>query len=535
MKIKKTIIVMLVVAGLLQAGCSCTTWTNFWGGDPEKECATHWRFNKHAKPFAHPEKKEVALSPCDIPQISKTEQSYPLISIGENVVRLEKLVPKEVQANQQFDYRLKVTNLTNHTLQNVMIKDQLPSNLKMQSSAPKVYKVEAGESYWAIGKLGPKASEVVVVNAIAEGKGVIVSCAEVTYDCPTCTTINIVEPMLTLTKYAPTESLMCERIPLRYVVTNKGTGFACDIEVKEQLQQALMTAKGENMIMFRIDSLGPGKSQEFKTMVDASRAGRYSGKAILTSSFAGEVESNLTSTLVSKPVLTINESCPSNQYTGRSLTYEITVMNRGDGIAKEAVIEAMVPEGAQFNSATGNGRFTHASPGKVTWNLGTLTSQDSKTVSMMLTPAKSGAFVSMATAKAFCADTVSTSCQTTLAGIPAILLEVVDVSDPVEIGQNETYVITVTNQGSAPDTNIQITCALEDNMEYVSSSGRTTASIMGNELTFAPLVSLAPKTRAIWRVNIKATDAGDMRFKATINSDQLNRPVEETEATTFYR
>jgi uncharacterized repeat protein (TIGR01451 family) len=536
MKIKKTIIVMLVVAGLLQTGCSCTTWTNLWGGDPEKECATHWRFkSKQAEPLAHPEEKEVALSPCDKLQISKTEQSYPLISIGENVVRLEKLVPKEVQANQQFDYRLKVTNLTNHTLQNVMIKDQLPSNLKMRSSAPKVYKVKAGESYWAIGKLGPKASEVVIVNAVAEGKGVIVSCAEVTYDCPTCTTINIVEPMLTLTKYAPTESLMCERIPLRYVVTNKGTGFACDIEVKEQLQQPLMTAKGKNMIMFRIDSLGPGKSQEFKTMVDAGRAGRYSGKAALTSSFAGEVESNMTSTLVSRPVLTINESCPASQYTGRSLTYEITVMNKGDGIAKEAVIEAMVPEGARFNNATEDGRFTHASPGKVTWNLGELMPQNSKTVSMTLTPDKSGTFVSMATAKAFCADTVSTSCQTTLAGIPAILLEVVDVSDPVEIGQNETYVITVTNQGSTPGTNIRITCMLEDNMEYISSSGRTTASIMGNELTFAPLVSLAPKARAVWRVNIKANDAGDMRFKVTINSDQLDRPVEETEATTFYR
>lgn len=530
MKIKKMIIVMLVVFGLLQAGCSCATWTNFWGGDPEKECASHWRFKKkQAEPLAQ------AMSPCDKPQISKTEQSYPLVSIGENVIRLEKHAPKEVQANQEFDYRLKVTNLTNHTLHNVMIKDQLPSNLKLQSCEPKIYKVEAGECYWAIGKLGPKASEVVIVNAIAEEKGSIVSCAEVTYDCPTCTTINVVEPMLTLTKYAPSESLMCERIPLKYVVTNKGTGFACDIEVKEQLPQGLMTAKGENMIMFSIDSLEPGKSQEFETMVDARSAGRYSGKAMLTSSFTGELESNVTSTLVSKPVLTINESCPASQYTGRSLTYEITVMNRGDGTAKEAVIEAMVPEGAKFNRATEDGRFTHASPGKVTWNLGELMPQNSKTVSMMLTSDKSGTFVSRATAKAFCADTVSTSCQTTLSGIPAILLEVIDVSDPVEIGQNETYVITVTNQGSAPDTNIRVTCMLEDDMEYVSSSGQTTASLMGNELTFAPLVSLAPKAQAVWRINIKATDAGDMRFKATINSDQLDRPVEETEATTFYR
>ncbi len=39
-----------------------------------------------------------------------------------------------------------------------------------------------------------------------------------------------------------------------------------------------------------------------------------------------------------------------------------------------------------------------------------------------------------------------------------------------------------------------------------------------------------------WRVTVKAASVGDVRFKTVMNSDQLgSRPVEETEATTFYK
>ena len=74
-------------------------------------------------------------------------------------------------------------------------------------------------------------------------------------------------------------------------------------------------------------------------------------------------------------------------------------------------------------------------------------------------------------ATAYCADAVNASAETDVKAIPAVLLEVVDVTDPVEVGTRTTYVITVTNQGSAPSTNIEIVCNLEENVRYVSSSG----------------------------------------------------------------
>jgi len=102
-------------------------------------------------------------------------------------------------------------------------------------------------------------------------------------------------------------------------------------------------------------------------------------------------------------------------------------------------------------------------------------------------------------------------------------------------GDDETYVITVTNQGSASDTNIRLVAMLEDGVQYVSSSGPTTGTAEGQKVTFEPLPTLAPKAAATWRVAVKGNKVGDTRFEVQMTSDQLgNKPVMETESTRFY-
>jgi uncharacterized repeat protein (TIGR01451 family) len=111
---------------------------------------------------------------------------------------------------------------------------------------------------------------------------------------------------------------------------------------------------------------------------------------------------------------------------------------------------------------------------------------------------------------------------------------VVDVSDPIAVGQNETYVITVTNQGTAPDTNIRVTATLEESMGFVSASGPTNGALAGDRVVFEPLQTLAPKASATWRVVVKALEPADARFMVLMNSSNLGRDVGETEATNFY-
>jgi hypothetical protein len=96
-------------------------------------------------------------------------------------------------------------------------------------------------------------------------------------------------------------------------------------------------------------------------------------------------------------------------------------------------------------------------------------------------------------------------------------------------------VITVANEGSAADSNVRIVCVLDDKLHYVSSAGATAGSVMGNTISFAPLRTLEPKTKATWRVVVRGTHPGDVLFRTTMQSDQLALPVDQTVATHIYQ
>jgi len=342
----------------------------------------------------------------------------------------------------------------------------------------------------------------------------------------------VVEPTLELAKIAPSEALLCEPIPVDFVVTNTGTGAAQNVQIIDTLPAGMQTVDGKGKIVLDAGMLASGESRRFSIKLRATKTGAYVNKAIATSAAGLQAESEATLTNVRQPILTITKSGPKRQYLGKSLTYEITVVNTGDGPARDTMIEDIVPPGVTAIEATAGAQSTGS---KLVWELGTLEPNVSKTVKVSYTPAKEGELMATATATAYCAETVTDSAKTSIRGIAASRLHVIDMEDPVEVGSTTTYMITVTNEGSAADANIRIACLLDDKLQYVSSAGATAGSIMGKTASFAPLRRLEPKSKATWRVVVRGARAGDVRFKVSMHTDQIALPIEHTEATHIYQ
>ncbi|MBL7214412.1 MAG: DUF11 domain-containing protein [Phycisphaerae bacterium] len=445
-------------------------------------------------------------------------------------VRLEKVMPASVQLNAPFEYTINLTNLTDMMLTDIEVKERIPTTLKDLSSAP-AGKLEGGIVTWKMDSLGPKATDKIVVQATATEAGCLQTCADVTYVILACANTQVVQPALTISKSAPDKVTICDAIPLKFVVTNKGTGTATNVKIMDTLPDGLMTQDGKKSIEIALGSLATGQSATRTVVTKAAKTGTFKNQASAVADGNLKAQSEVTTTVVTQPVLAIQKTGSKKEYLGRSIKYDITVTNKGDAVAADTVITDTIPAGVGNIQATAGGVLAE---NRVTWKVGNLAPKASKTVSVSYMPAGEGTLSNTARATAVCADAVSASAQTEINAISAILLEVVDVTDPIEVGNNVTYVITVTNQGSATGTGILIKAMLEDTMSYVSSSGATAGAIDGSTITFAKLPSLAPKAKATWKVVVKAAKAGDVRFRVTMNSDQLGRDVEETEATNFY-
>jgi uncharacterized repeat protein (TIGR01451 family) len=448
---------------------------------------------------------------------------------GNDVVRISKEMPSEVEINRPFDYIITVSNVAGFNVTNIKVTEVIPDGMKYVASDPPAEQ-SGNKLLWTISAIGPEQYKNIDVTVTPTRADCNKTCATLTYDMPACANTNVVQPALQISKTAPEEVTVCDPIPIEVTLTNIGTGVVDDIDVNVHLASGVITETGADKLNFRIDSLAPGETEIMEGVVKAENTGKFTHEATAKSA-GGIVVSASSQTRVTQPVLTISATGPAMRHLGRPVVHEVTVTNIGDSAAYDTMLTSTLPIGIQDVSASHSGIVQTEN---ISWSLGTLDIGETQTVSMSFAPTGEGNFEQTSTAIAVCADAVTAISDTDILGIPAILLEVGDISDPIELGTNTTYVIVATNQGSLAGTNIAIACRLEDECEYVSSTGPTEGTHSNGIITFEPLPVLPAQEKATWRVTVRALAPADIRFKVIMNTDQLGREVMETEATHLY-
>ena len=456
--------------------------------------------------------------------------SFPTGMRGHDGLLLEKIVPAEMMAGQAFSYEYRVTNLTPHPIHMVRLMDQASSGLRIQKADPQPTSTSGGIVLWEIGKLDGNESRKIRIQGTAGDEGVVTTCGWASYSPILCEPIRIVKAALQVVKNGPSEVSICD--PINYVigVKNSGSSTLTGVRLIDEMDEGV-SANGQRQLSFDIGTLEPGETREVNVSARAARTGSFTNRVQATSAQGVTGEAQVT-TRVSAPALQITCEAPSARFIGRPVEVCYNVSNPGDSVAENAMVEALIPAGGTVRGVTEGGRV---SGGRIRWNLGQVAPGENKTVCAQITFDTGGDFRLVAQAQANCVEAVGAACETEIRGVPGVLLEVIDIEDPIEVGATDTYEIAVTNQGTAIDSNIRIECFMEPAQEFVSATGATQgAEVEPRVVRFAPLATLAPKQTARWRVKVKAVEREDVRFKVSLTTDQISRPVEETEATNQY-
>ncbi len=461
--------------------------------------------------------------------VARVEKAFPTGDRATSIILLERAAPVEIRRGTTFGYDITLTNLTHSTLDDIVLTEQLPAAFKSVTITPEPTSREGNAAVWRYRAFPAGGRAVIRVLGSTDRPDELTWCATVTFNAGLCATTRVVEPKLVLTKIVPTEVMVCDPIPVKLVVTNTGTGTMQGVRITDPLPEGWQTDTGTGIVAFNVGTLRPGESQGFTFQARSGRTGVFTNEATATESGGMTAKASAEAT-VRKPTLTLSKRGPDTRFIGRPAEYTLTVANTGDVPARDVILVDTISGVGEFVKASGNGQFAE---GKVTWALGTLAPGASKTVEVVLVGRRVGRIADEAVVTAYCAD-ARAQASTEVKGVAAILLEVVDVADPIEVAANETYVITVINQGTADDTNVRIQCTLPAELSFVSAEGPTRYTLDGNIITFAPLPVLAPKAKAVFHVVVKGTATGDVRFKTSLTSDMLATPVEETESTHIY-
>lgn len=448
----------------------------------------------------------------------------------EQLVTLEWVGPVQIKVGQPFVYEIVVRNLGSVTASNVTVRDQVRDGMKARAIDPPAVQDADGFS-WNLGSMEPRQEKRIKIEMIAERKGVISCQATVTATSPALARFRVCEPALTLRQSAPESVMIGEPVTVTVAISNPGDGPADNVIIRSVLSEGLKHAKGSEF-SYEIGTLAAGETRSLQLVCTTVKGGKQTVQTMATADGGLESEAkSMTQVTQAKIELALNG--PKLRYLDRAATYTVVVANPGDAPANNVKVSAMLPVGFKYNSSSNGGQHDYTTR-TVGWFVGTLAPGDKREMSYNATAMQPGQQQHEATVQAHGGLRELAEVVTSVEGISALLLEVVDIDDPVEVGADTAYEIRVTNQGSREATNVEINALVPREMQVRGAQGPSPFRTQGQEVYFSPLPKLAPRADAIFRIFVKGTAVGDVRFRARLTSDSLTEPVLEEESTKIY-
>jgi uncharacterized repeat protein (TIGR01451 family) len=438
------------------------------------------------------------VSPVANLSVSKTDSADPIL-VGSNLT-----------------YTIIVTNLGPSTATSVTVSDPLPAGVTfVTNTTSQGTASEAGGVVTAtLGTLtnGGVATLSVVVTPTAAGA--ITNTTSVTSSetdpvpannsAAATTTVNPVAD-LTLSKADSADPILIgSNVTYSITVTNLGPSTATSVTVSDPLPAGVSfvsaassqgsVSQAAGTVTANLGSLTNGGIATVTVVVTPTAAGTITNTASVTSSVSDTVTANdaakaiTTVNPVADVTLTKNAST-STVFVSGSVTYTMTVTNRGPSTATAVTVTDPLPAGLSFVSANASQGSSSFAAGTVTFNVGAITNGGTAVLTLQVSPTATGAITNTASISAAETDliTANNSANAIITVNPSADLGVgkSDSPDPVRVGSNLTYSITVTNFGPSTATGVVLTDTLPAGVAFVSANNpHGTASQAGGIVTF---------------------------------------------------
>jgi uncharacterized repeat protein (TIGR01451 family) len=473
----------------------------------------------------------LAISGCAQrgPTTSTSQATAPEINtfnVQQGLVNVSKSLPRLLEQGQDVTYSIHLQAQDN--ARNVTVREEIPANTRYIRSVPEAH-VLGNQLIWSFPEMAKGSTKTLSVTLKPVQEGRVEGFTTVTVEPQAYASTMVGKAKLALGKTGPSSAIVGKDLTYELKVTNTGTYVAKGVSLTEQIPAGLAHASNAREVVLQVGDLEPGQSRTYPITLKAVQKGQVRNTSLALSSNADPAGADV-STLLLLQTVRVASKGTDEQFVGKSASYEINIGNPGDLPLKNVVVTDSMPAEGRILQATG----AALSGGSASWTIVELAPGEEKKFSVVATAQSPGVYKNLVQVKTAEGVTAQSEYPTLWRGMAGLSLQMTDSADPIKEGDTTEFSITLTNQGTAADSNVRVQMSFPGGLQPLSASGATTATIAGQSVSFAPVATLAPKQSLVWKVVAKGSVVGDNRTRVQYTSDSIKVPVTKDESTQVY-
>ncbi len=463
--------------------------------------------------------------PTSVPDRASTSKQT-----GSPAVSVDWVKRSEINVGQECLCDLLVKNTGKVSARDVVVEAFFPATVRLTHAEPAPSQA-ADHLEWSIPELAAGEEQTIHITMIPSQRGDLATTANVRFTGTAASVFKVEEPLLKVTIQAPSEVSVGDPLVQSITVTNPGTGVAQNVKIHLTTPAGLESTRGDRTDM-EIGSLSPGESRTIRLSFNATAGGEQhlEVKASADSGLKQVAESSVNVIAAS---LNVAIEGPSLRYVGRDAKFALIVKNDGQAATSNVRVSHRIPNGFKFVKADKGGTFD-ASTGSVTWFVGHLEVDQTAQLKLQLQATELGKFEHHVRATSEHGLIAKADAITNVEGSAALSLEIQDLEDPVEVGQETAYEIRVSNSGSKAAEKVGLTFELPSGVELIKVQAATEHLTKNGLILFNDLAELAPGKTALFRIHVRGQAEGNQRVRARLTSESIDQELISEEITKFY-
>lgn len=445
---------------------------------------------------------------------------------------IDKVAPQSAALGQPMVYTIRVRNDGTIPAHQVVVEDRVPRGVQLDGTNPRAELSEKTKTLlWKLGTLEPGQERSISVRVIPTSEGPIGSVATVNFSTEVSSHTVVSAPSLRLEVIAAERGTLGQPVAFTFRVTNIGRSDATGVVIRNVLPAALRHSDGDDL-EYAVGTLPSGKTKEVTLSVIAAQAGRVVNQAVVTASGGISVQAEA-SVLVQGASLDVSRTGPKRLFPKKNGRFVNTVGNPTAQPMLNVSVTETIPSGVEYVASSPEGEYNPARR-SVTWTVARLEPRQSRPFEITLASNEVGSKVSVVRASDSTGASGEKVTTTTVIGAPSLAIEVLDGTSPLEVGEQVTYRIRISNRGTDAATNVRPVAIVPATMQVMQIGGQLRFRQVANRIEFEPIPRLEPNGSALATVTLRAARPGDTRLQTQVQSDQLSHPLTHEEAAIIY-